>query len=80
MEIRFILDNLAYLQNYDLSIFNPFSHRGDCGGQSKFFNFSFRKDHQKKKNSYERRAYESVDDRRLYEKKTMENESYDWRG
>ena len=32
---------------------------------SKTFNFNFRRDHQKKKNSYERRDYESVDEKSL---------------
>ena len=44
--------------------FNPFSHSGHCiGPPSKNFNFSLRRD--RKKISYERRAYESVDDKSL---------------
>ena len=47
-------------------LINPFSHSGHCIGLATIqnFNFSLRRDC-KKKNSYERRAYESVDDKSL---------------
>ena len=61
--INFIIIIIFFLE-IEIIIINPFSHIGHCVGPlSKNFSFSLIRD--RKKISYERLAYESVDDKSL---------------